>query len=478
MKLSTKLLLGYILVLGLVGGSLALALPRVAERAMLRASAQLLARQAEQSAQQIARLGQPALRTAAHALGATYLLMDLDGTVRAAPRGSFLTDLVGYAAPPELARIANQALEQGQATAIFSFREVTLVAAAVPVRFAATRPGGVVLLFQPAQDLDPAIRQLTRSLLTYTLIGSVAAVLLAALLGRMIVRRLTQVRTAAAALAEGDLSRRVPAEGSDELADLARSFNHMAGRLEQLVSGLRTSEELRRELMAAIAHELRTPVTSIRGFAEALQDGMVPPEKQPHYFDIIAGESARLSRLIQDLFDLAKLEAGQLEFRMQAIDLPAWLERFAAGVRPRVEGAGLRLETALSPAARGLRITGDQDRLEQVLHNLVENAIRFSPPGGTIRLELTSAAAEAGAVAISVSDQGPGVQPEEQARIWERFYQGRDRSARPGGAGLGLAIVRSIVEAHGGRVGLESRPGQGARFWFSLPVSGAALPAR
>ncbi|MFO7172244.1 MAG: HAMP domain-containing sensor histidine kinase [Bacillota bacterium] len=474
MKLSTRLLLGHVLVLALVGGALAVVLPRVVARSMLQASAQLLAQQAENAAQQLALRslgGRVVLQSSAYTLGAAYAVMDPTGRVVAAGPLPFLVELVGLPAPRELEQLARSAVVRGTAHAIFVYQDITLVAGAAPIRpRGQTASVGVILFFQEAQDLDPAIRELTWNLFRWTLVGLIAAVVLAGLLGRGIVARLAELRAAAAGLAEGDLSRRVPETGRDELADLARSFNHMAARLERLVAGLRQSEELRRQMMATIAHELRTPVTSIRGFAEALQDGLVPPERQPHYFSIIAGEAARLSRLIQDLFDLAKLEAGQLEFRMQPLPAREWLERFARATRPRVEAAGLRLEVRLPPAEADLWITGDQDRLDQVLYNLVENGIRYSPPGGTIRLELVPRP-EAGAVEVAVADAGPGIPPEEQDRIWERFYQGRDRQGRGGGAGLGLAIVRSIVEAHGGRVGVESTPGRGARFWFTLPLA-------
>lgn len=473
MKLSTRLLLGQVLVLALVGGALAVVLPRVVARSMLQASARLLAQQAENAAQQIALRslgGRLVLQSSAYTLGAAYAVMDTTGRIVAAGPLPFLVELVGLPAPQELEGLARSALAQGTAHAIFAYQDTTLVAGAAPIRDRG-QAVGVILFFQEAQDLDPAIRELTWSLFRWTLVGLIAAVVLAGLLGRDIVARLAELRAAAAGLAEGDLSRRVPETGRDELADLARSFNHMAARLEQLVAGLRQSEELRRQMMATIAHELRTPVTSIRGFAEALQDGLVPPERQPHYVGIIAGEAARLSRLIQDLFDLAKLEAGQVEFRMQPLSARQWVERFARATRPRVEAAGLRLEVTLPPPEAELWITGDQDRLDQVLHNLVENGIRYSPPGGTIRLELVPRP-EAGAVEVAVADDGPGIPPEEQDRIWERFYQGKDRKGRGGGAGLGLAIVRSIVEAHGGRVGVESAPGRGARFWFTLPLAG------
>jgi len=240
----------------------------------------------------------------------------------------------------------------------------------------------------------------------------------------------------------------------------------MAERVQTLADGLRRSEQGRKELLVVVSHELRTPMTSIAGFAEALRDGVVQDEERKRrYYEIIAAEAARLNRLINDLFDVAKLEAGQMELRMQAMAVVPFLVEFAEGFSPVAAGSGVGLDLVVDPSAEGCRIYGDRDRLDQVLNNLCSNAVRFSPPGGAITLR---ARAEGDDLVLEVSDQGSGIPPEEASRVFERFFQGTNRGQGHKGAGLGLAIVKSLVEAHGGLVGVQSAPGAGATFWIRL----------
>jgi signal transduction histidine kinase len=258
----------------------------------------------------------------------------------------------------------------------------------------------------------------------------------------------------------------VPEQGNDEITDLARHFNHMADRIQALVDGLRKSEEARKELLITVSHDLRTPMTSISGFAEALRDGVVKDEeRKQRYYAIIASEAGRLTRLVNDLFDVAKLEAGQLELRLQAMLVGPWLTEAAESLRPVVEQAGARLDLALAPDALAARIYGDRDRLGQVLTNLAGNAVRFTAPGQAVTL---GARLEGDELVVSVTDQGPGVPPDEAEHVFDRFFQGKNTGGPHKGAGLGLAIVKRLVEAHGGRVGVTSPPGQGASFWFRL----------
>jgi signal transduction histidine kinase len=214
-----------------------------------------------------------------------------------------------------------------------------------------------------------------------------------------------------------------------------------------------------------VSHEVRTPLTSIQGFAEALRDGIVrDEERRQRYYEIIAAESARLSRLTTDLFDVAKLEAGQAEIQFQPVDLESWLGSAAEGLQAIATDQDLQVALVLDPALEGASVWGDRDRLQQVLGNLTANALRFAPAGTTVTI---SARPFGERVRIAVSDQGPGLTAEEQTKVFERFYQGQQGRAHKG-AGLGLAIAKSLVEAHGGQIGVESRPGHGAIFWFEL----------
>ncbi|MBX5476790.1 MAG: HAMP domain-containing histidine kinase [Clostridia bacterium] len=470
MRLQTRLLVTLGLILALVGGALLIALPRVTERAILRYTAGLLAADAEALAKRPALL-RAALDTEDGPAAGLRNVVVVDGgdrVVRAFPATPVFQP--GRRLPGPVARLADRARSSG-AGAGAPVGASGIVAAAVPV--GGRGPGWVMILFQPVRDLDPAIRQVKRAVLAWTLAGLLLALLMAALTGGALARRLGALSRAARAMADGRLDARVPVEGGDEVADVARSFNLMADRLQKTISDLRRSEDLRRDFMASLAHDLRTPVTSIGGFAEALRDGVVrDPDQQRRYAGIIVTEARRLGRLVQDLFDYARLQAGQLEFRMQPLDVRRWFEDFCDAARARVEGAGFTFEASMP--ADDVTVLADGDRLARALTNLVDNALRYAPAGSRVALEASVRGDE---VRFSVADEGPGVPEEERERIWDRFYRGRQAGSRAGedaGSGLGLAIVKSIVEAHGGRVGVDAgggngSPPRGSRFWFALP---------
>lgn len=297
-----------------------------------------------------------------------------------------------------------------------------------------------------------------------------AATVVAAWLSRDLVLRIKSTGAAARALADGDLAHRAPERGHDEITELAGHFNHMAERIQALVSRLRRSEHARKDLLVMVSHELRTPMTSISGFAEALRDGVVQQEdRKQRYYQIIATESGRLNRLVNDLFDMAKLEAGQSELNLQALSATPWLVEFAEAALPAAEAAGVQLVLEVSPEAERSRIYGDRDRLDQVLANLTGNAVRFTPGGETV---MVRARVDAGYLVVAVSDRGPGLAPDEAERVFDRFFQGSNQVRDHNGAGLGLSIVKTLVEAHGGTVGVETAPGVGATFWFRLRVLG------
>jgi signal transduction histidine kinase len=261
---------------------------------------------------------------------------------------------------------------------------------------------------------------------------------------------------AARRMARGERPQRVPVRSRDEIGELARAFNHMAGSVA-------VSEQLRRQMVTDIAHELRTPLTNIRGYLEAVRDGVVTP--RPEVMASLHEEALLLTRLVDDLQALALAEAGQLELRRRPVDLAALAEKTVTALRPVLEGGpAVRIEMpAVLPPVRA-----DPERVSQVLRNLLDNARRHTPPEGEIVL---SARSGPGALEVSVRDTGSGIAPEHLPFIFERFYRADQARARAtGGAGLGLAIVRQLVEAHGGQVSARSRPGAGAAFTFTLPI--------
>ncbi|MDP8924232.1 MAG: HAMP domain-containing histidine kinase, partial [Chloroflexota bacterium] len=306
-----------------------------------------------------------------------------------------------------------------------------------------------------------------------------SASLVGYLLARRLVARLERLGRAAEALAAGDLSQRVEEGPPDEVGQLARRFNRMADRLAATVSELEAERrqaqvalQAKRELVANVSHELRTPVASIRAHTESLLmlGQEAAPERRAEALDVVHRETEHLSRLIEDLFVLATTEAGALPLALGTVDVGAVVAEVGRSFDPLARRGKVSLLTAVEPSLPAVR--ADRARLVQLLGNLVRNALRFTPEGGLVSLRAERAGE---AIRVAVEDTGIGVPPEDIPRLFERFYRGdesRDRAS--GGAGLGLAIVRELVEAMGGEVGVDSEPGQGSRFWFTLPCADSA----
>ncbi|MGZ4693328.1 MAG: sensor histidine kinase, partial [Acidimicrobiales bacterium] len=305
------------------------------------------------------------------------------------------------------------------------------------------------------------------------IIASVLVLLVGALVAARLSRRLTKPLTdateATARIAEGDLSVRLPDHGggsTDELDDLARSINEMADSLAR-------SRGLEQQFLLSVSHDLRTPLTSIQGYAEALADGAVPDERAAA--GIILAESRRLERLVRDLLDLAKLEARQFSLDLVPVDLDDLVSDSVDGFRREVEGAGLQLRLARS--GTHVAAIADPDRLAQVVANLTENALKYA--SGSITLAVI---ADPLAPRVEVSDDGPGIASEDLPHVFERLYvTGHQPVRKEVGSGLGLAIVRELVDAMGGTVRAEAAPGGGARMVVTLrpastPVTAAVPP--
>jgi two-component system sensor histidine kinase ResE len=253
----------------------------------------------------------------------------------------------------------------------------------------------------------------------------------------------------------------IPLQGPSEVQDLAQALNDMSGKVK-------TSQQSQRELVANVSHELKTPLTSIQGFAQAILDGTAnTPDALRQAATIISTESTRMYRLVLDLLTLARLEAGTADLHREPVDLEAVLGGVADQLTPQAHQGQVDLQAAIS---RLPLYTGDRDRLEQVFTNLVDNAIKYTPPGGWVRL---SAHSDGSWITIGVDDTGPGMPPEVSKRIFERFYRA-DPSRKSGNgqsAGLGLAIAREIIQAQGGTIAVSSTPGQGSHFEVKLPIA-------
>ncbi|OAI39427.1 hypothetical protein AYO38_07660 [bacterium SCGC AG-212-C10] len=286
-------------------------------------------------------------------------------------------------------------------------------------------------------------------------------------MARSVSGRLETLREASSGIADGNLAARVTLQGTDEIARVGESFNSMAAALERSRRERDDLERARRDLFAAISHDLRTPLSVMRVMVEAIADGVVTDsETHDRYLASMAGEIRRLTLLVDDLFELTKIDSGELRLRLEAVHVEDLVASTVDSFRPQVEQAGIHLKYQRvddTPI-----VQGDAQRLSRVLANLLQNAIRHTPNDGTIsvRTELVGPH-----VRLTVSDTGDGIAQEDAPHVFDRFYRGDRARGRDGaGSGLGLAIARGIVEAHGGNIWLEPAGGPGATFAFTLPA--------
>ncbi|HET6594792.1 MAG TPA: ATP-binding protein [Anaerolineales bacterium] len=299
------------------------------------------------------------------------------------------------------------------------------------------------------------IRRINRLLLYGALIGAVIALLLGIFLSRTLTRPIRELTQATHAISDGDLSQQVPVRSDDELGELAKAFNKMSSELSRSVSA-------RKQMTADIAHELRTPLSLILGHTEAVHDGVLPPTREN--FEIIREEAARLEHLVNDLRLLSLADAGELSIHPQTVEPERLLQDIASSYQYQAQRKNLRLEVEIASSLSPIEV--DPGRLTQVLTNILDNALRYTPEGGRIIL---SAKETQGQVQFAIQDSGPGLNAEDLARVFDRFYRTDVSRQRDGGSGLGLAIAKSIVQAHGGQISATSEPGQGLNVLISLP---------
>lgn len=280
-------------------------------------------------------------------------------------------------------------------------------------------------------------------------------------------RRLGSLERAAAALGAGDTAARAPEGGGDEIAALSGAFNRMAGELEARLGELQQADRVRRQLLADVSHELMTPLTAIRGYLETLgMPGVVRDQAtRERYVRIVTEETLRLEAIIGDLLDLARLEGGGVEIETAEVPVSWLFERVAERHGVVTSQRGITMTTTIEPGAELVR--GDARRLEQALQNLVANAVRHTPDGG--RVTVTASRVDGG-VRLRVEDTGPGIPPEHLPLVFDRFYKIDQARSSGSGSGLGLSIVKAIVERHGARVSASAAPDGGARFDVVLPA--------
>ncbi len=285
-----------------------------------------------------------------------------------------------------------------------------------------------------------------------------AAIAAALLLARSISNSIERLRGASGALARGDLSARAPEDGPAELAELAAAFNEMAANLEEVF-------DARRQLVAWASHDLRTPLASIQAMLEALEDGLVEPAE---YLPALREQVQRLGTLINDLFELARIDAGALRLELREAEVGGLIETCLRGLEAEARAKHVRLEARVGDTVGSVRCAPEQ--VERVLFNLLTNALRHTPSDGSVAV---FAEPDGTDVQVTVEDTGEGIPADSVRRIFDRFWRADEARTpgRGGGSGLGLTIARGLVEAHGGRIWAEHRPGGGARICFTLPAA-------
>ncbi len=338
----------------------------------------------------------------------------------------------------------------------------------LPVLSSGREVGSVALagIAVPLEVPEPSVSilaaALNRSLLWTGLAAGIGGVLLVSLLSRQVLAPVRSLSSAAQLLGRGDLSQRVSTQGRDEISHLGRTFNSMAEDLEKV-------EQQRRSMMADVAHELRTPLSNIQGYLEAVRDGLLQPDN--HTIDTIHQQALHLALLVEDLRLLALAEAGALRLNMEPSSLEQVLEKSMQAVRPRAEAGSIALSLEIQPDFPLVEM--DRTRITQVVGNLLENAITHTPQDGLVAVSAEVTAT--GWARVTVADTGAGIPPDDLPQVFERFYRADpSRTRSTGGAGLGLTIARQLVEAHGGAIHAESEPGKGSRFVFDLPTAGSS----
>ena len=374
----------------------------------------------------------------------------LEGMARTSNARFIMADLEGNVLADSMGEEANWArinTEQSKPFAAFLIEGIPVLAYAVPV----VETGLATIE-------ENFISSVNKSLLIAIGAAGVVALLLTLLLSQSITGPIGKLTSAAREMGKGDLSQRVDVKAGGELGELADAFNSMADGLELL-------EQLRRNMVTDVAHELRTPLSNIRGYLEAIQDGVVKPTAKT--ITSLHEEAMLLNRLIDDLQELALAEAGQLRLERQPIHIGDVLEKAVILVDPQARKKGISVVTDV-PQDLPV-VDADAGRMVQVMRNLLNNAVTATPTGGEIRVTAREVDSK---VEVRVQDNGSGIDPEHIPFIFERFYRpDKSRARKTGGAGIGLAIVKQLVEAHGGEIGIQSEVGKGTTVTFTSPVA-------
>ena len=407
------------------------------------------------------------IQVLARATGGVFLVTDSGGHIL------FCSDETGAvnAGAAVSERILNQTFsageytELGQLSGVYSHSYYT---AGCPLVNGEEQVIGYTFASRDAQMLTAFLESIFSAFILSAGVMLLVSSVISILLSNRLAGPLRRITAAARSFGDGDLKARAPVQGDDEVAQLAMAFNNMADKLEAM-------DESRQSFMGNIAHELRTPMTTIKGFVDGMLDGTIPPDRQAHYLKVVSGEVERLTRLTHSMLDITKLETG--EYVVSAQDYDIW-ETISSTLFSREQQFiehRIRL-TGFNPAR--VLVHADPDIVHQVLYNILDNALKFTPEGGTIDVAVTDNPKQ-GVVTVAIRNTGEGISEEALPHVFDRFYKAdKSRGLHARGSGLGLHICRQLIYRSGGQIWAESTPGEDATFLFSLPRGNPKPPER
>lgn len=314
-----------------------------------------------------------------------------------------------------------------------------------------------IYMHTPVPQVQAARKSVFKFYFLSVCTATLISIMLVYIFSLKLTRPLKEIKNAAKTIAGGEFRKRLNIKSRDEIGQLAQSF-------DQMVTALQNIEDMRRGFIANVSHELRTPMTSIRGFIEGILDGTIPPERQSYYLTIVRDETDRLNRLVNNLLDLAKMEAGELEITPRIVNINELVRVCIIKLETLITSKNIQVEAVFEE--ENMYVSADVDAIERVLYNLVHNAIKFTPNEGKINI---STVEKKDVIEVSVEDSGIGISPDELDLIWDRFYKAdKSRSRDKVGTGLGLAIVKTIINEHNQEIWVESEQGKGTKFTFTL----------
>ena len=385
----------------------------------------------------------------------TIFITDESGVILLS--GDEASGAVGKQLPEELCK---KILSSGQVTDYSDLGgavDAKYLYSAMPLQNRDAECVGIVLVCSSSKGVTGLVETMMKTILASCLWVMIAAMLAVYFISEKISSPLKEMSRAAKQYAAGKFDVRVPVHGGDEVAELATAFNNMA-------NSLANSEDLRRTFLANVSHDLRTPMTTIAGFIDGILDGAIPPEKQPYYLELIAGEVRRLSRLVSSLLDISRIQAGDRKFTKTTFDICEMARQILISFEQRIDEKKLNIEFECDQD--NMMVYADRDAIYQVLYNICDNAVKFSTPGGTYRITILEKDKK---TYISVWNEGQGIPENELPYVFDRFYKSdKSRGLDKTGVGLGLYITKTIIDAHSEEIWVKSVYGQYCEFVFTL----------